>query len=229
MYNIGEVIKVKKVFALIGDIIDSKSLENRKQIQNNLHELLDALNEKYESSIVSNLTLTLGDEFQGLFKDVESVLLVMDEIDLTLSLKGINVRFGVGYGEITTDINPELSIGADGEAYWFARDAITHIRKYHFSQRANERIELEDQNNTEFYNSIFQVQNALRASWITSQKELALTVIQSSGYETIQYDTIMKKMHLSIQSLSNRVGAASITQYILGRKHLAKHIEKGVK
>ena len=220
---------MEKVFALIGDIIDSKSLENRKDIQNNLHKLLDGLNQKYESSIVSNLTLTLGDEFQGLFKDVECALLVMDEIDLTLSLKGINVRFGVGYGEITTDINPELSIGADGEAYWFARDAITHIKKYHFSQRANERIKLEDENDTEFYNSIFQVQNALRSSWISSQKELALTVIQSSGYETIQYDTIMKKMNLSIQSLSNRVGAASITQYILGRKNLAKHIEKGVK
>lgn len=229
MYNIGEVIKVEKVFALIGDIIDSKSLENRKDIQNNLHKLLDGLNQKYESSIVSNLTLTLGDEFQGLFKDVECVLLVMDEINLTLSLKGINVRFGVGYGEITTDINPELSIGADGEAFWFARDAITHIRKYHFSQRANERIELEDQNNIEFYNSVLLVQNALRASWITSQKELALTVIQSSGYEPIQYDTIMKKMDLSSQSLSNRIGAASITQYIRGRKHLAKHIEKSVK
>ncbi|NMA74777.1 MAG: DNA-binding protein, partial [Bacteroidales bacterium] len=123
---------MEKVFALIGDIIDSKSLKNRKDIQNNLHKLLDGLNQKYESSIVSNLTLTLGDEFQGLFKDVECVLLVMDEINLTLSLKGINVRFGVGYGEITTDINPELSIGADGEAFWFARDAITHIRKYHF-------------------------------------------------------------------------------------------------
>lgn len=229
MYNKVEVIKVEKVYALIGDIVDSKSLENRKVVQSKLHELLDGLNQKHQLSIVSNLTLTLGDEFQGLFKDIESVLLVMDEIDLVLSLNGINVRFGVGYGAIATDINPDMSIGADGEAYWFGRDAITHIKKYHFSQRANERIKLEDENDTEFYNSIFQVQNALRSSWISSQKELALTVIQSSGYETIQYDTIMKKMHLSIQSLSNRVGAASITQYILGRKHLAKHIEKGVK
>lgn len=229
MYNKVEVIKVEKVYALIGDIVDSKSLENRKVVQSKLHELLDGLNQKHQLSIVSNLTLTLGDEFQGLFKDIESVLLVMDEIDLVLSLNGINVRFGVGYGAIATDINPDMSIGADGEAYWFARDAITHIKKYHFSQRANERIKLEDENDTEFYNSIMQVQNALRSSWILSQKELALTVIKSSGYEPIQYDAIRKKLNLSNQSLSNRVGAASITQYIQGRKHLAKHIEKGVK
>lgn len=39
------------------------------------------------------------------------------------------VRFGIGVGKILTDINPELSIGADGPAYWHARKAINYIHQ----------------------------------------------------------------------------------------------------
>jgi len=39
------------------------------------------------------------------------------------------IRFGLGLGEIVTDINREQSIGADGPAYWRARAAIEAIHE----------------------------------------------------------------------------------------------------
>ncbi|NLC06063.1 MAG: hypothetical protein GX778_06055 [Erysipelothrix sp.] len=56
------------LIAIIGDLIDSKQLDNRQQIQEQLQSALDSINIQFKDDIVSQLTLTLGDEFQGLLK-----------------------------------------------------------------------------------------------------------------------------------------------------------------
>ena len=55
--------------AVIGDIKDSRLLENRKEVQLRLREVLERLNENYKEEIVSRFLITLGDEFQGLGAD----------------------------------------------------------------------------------------------------------------------------------------------------------------
>ncbi len=40
-----------------------------------------------------------------------------------------SARFGVGFGNITTDINKNISLGADGPAYYNARYALNIIKK----------------------------------------------------------------------------------------------------
>lgn len=50
-------------------------------------------------------------------------------IDLINHHMDIPIRFGVGVGSILTDINPDISIGADGPAYWHAREAIRYIHQ----------------------------------------------------------------------------------------------------
>lgn len=52
--------------ATIGDIIDSKNIEHRQEVQTNLLNTLDRINSKYRQSIVSNFKITLGDELEGL-------------------------------------------------------------------------------------------------------------------------------------------------------------------
>ena len=53
-------------FAIIGDIIASKTISNRSEVQNHLKRILDQVNEEYKSNIASRFSITLGDEFQGL-------------------------------------------------------------------------------------------------------------------------------------------------------------------
>lgn len=53
--------------ALIGDIIQSKQLTDRSKVQKTLAAYLDDLNKTFAPYIISKLSLTLGDEFQGLF------------------------------------------------------------------------------------------------------------------------------------------------------------------
>ena len=56
-------------YAIIGDIIDSKTIKDRLSIQNKLTNCLNVINQTYHDEIVANFTITLGDEFQGLLKD----------------------------------------------------------------------------------------------------------------------------------------------------------------
>ena len=53
-------------FALIGDIIDSKKIDNRYQVEKILETCLNDLNTEFKEVLVSKLSITLGDEFQGL-------------------------------------------------------------------------------------------------------------------------------------------------------------------
>lgn len=48
--------------AMIGDVIESKSIKERQQSQDQLNKILKQLNEQYQTTIVSNFTITTGDE-----------------------------------------------------------------------------------------------------------------------------------------------------------------------
>ncbi|HGC8480018.1 TPA: SatD family protein, partial [Streptococcus agalactiae] len=111
--------------ALIGDIINSKQILERETFQQSFQQLMTELSDVYGEELISPFTITAGDEFQALLKPSKKVFQIIDHIQL--ALKPVNVRFGLGTGNIITSINSNESIGADGPAYWHARSAINHI------------------------------------------------------------------------------------------------------
>lgn len=135
---------MKKYVAIIADIKDSKKINNRKDVQENLRNTLDYINDKYESFIESKFTITLGDEFQGLLNDAS---VVIDIIEYINSNNNVSIRYGIGIGSILTAINKELSLGADGPAYHNARSSINQIsinEKKNSIYPGSIRIKLED-------------------------------------------------------------------------------------
>lgn len=90
-------------FAVIGDIIDSKKIDNRYQVQKTLETCLNDLNNEYQAVLVSKFSITLGDEFQGLLSLDAPLFQIIDRINL--AMQPYQVRFGIGVGKILTDIN----------------------------------------------------------------------------------------------------------------------------
>lgn len=88
--------------ALIGDIIQSKQLTDRSKVQKTLAAYLDDLNKTFAPYIISKLSLTLGDEFQGLFQVDTPIFHLIDLINHHMD---IPIRFGVGVGSIPSS-NP---------------------------------------------------------------------------------------------------------------------------
>lgn len=66
--------------AIIGDIIDSKNIEHRQEIQTKLLNTLDRINSKYSQSIVSKFKITLGDEFEGLMSVNGDWICIINEL-----------------------------------------------------------------------------------------------------------------------------------------------------
>lgn len=165
----------KEYTVIIGDIIDSKSLSDRKKVQAKFKKTLDEINQNYDFDIASKFTITLGDEFQGLLKKKRHAITIILEIErMMLPTK---MRFGVGIGEISTNINFEQSTEIDGPAYHRARAMINELetRKNQYLKPAGNILLASQEEQKEIYqllNSILSVTAALKSNWTSKQKEV---------------------------------------------------------
>jgi len=63
-----------KFIAIIGDIIGSQKILERNRVQEKLESILLRIN-KSDKNIISPYTLTLGDEFQSVYKKADCIFL----------------------------------------------------------------------------------------------------------------------------------------------------------
>lgn len=175
--------------SIIGDIVDSRNIDNRLDVQRKLEEVLGIINEKYKDSIASKFTITLGDEFQGLLWKPDFAIKIITDIELLLCT--VNIRFGVGIGEISTELNPEKPFEVDGPAFHRARKAITTIKdkKSQYLESISNIIIIgkdEDQLSIGLVNTILSLCTAIKYKWTDRQKEIIKTymVCDKNQYKT---------------------------------------------
>ena len=113
--------------ALIGDIRRSRDLDDRGEVQRRLQACLTDLNRQYNDVLISPLTITLGDEFQALLRNADEIWKIVFKIES--QMYPTLIRFGIGVGDISTDINTDSAIGMDGPAFYNARHAMQEIKK----------------------------------------------------------------------------------------------------
>lgn len=169
--------------AIIGDIMQSKQIVDRECVQKKMVQTLAKINKKYTDDIAAKFTITLGDEFQGLLSCGTNVLKIITEIENELD--DVDIRFGIGVGDITTPINREIAIGADGPGYYQARRAIDYLKKSEKkkeSGKANIRLAIDgkEQETTELVNVIFSLMTAMKSSWTARQREVVWKMLQNS-------------------------------------------------
>ncbi|MBB6630720.1 SatD family protein [Clostridium algidicarnis] len=171
-----------KYVAIIGDIVDSKQIKDRKVIQHKFKNVLADINTKYSEDIASKFTITLGDEFQGLLKSRNNIMNIICEVEMAMT--PIELRFGIGIGEISTDINFDNSLEIDGPAYHRARKMIKEIesKRFQYTERDSNIMICSEENNIEIdelLNSILSVCTALKSKWTDRQKEIIYAYISN--------------------------------------------------
>jgi hypothetical protein len=115
-----------KVVAVIGDVVASRGIAARAQFQRKLGKILRART-KAATGLASPYTLTLGDEFQAVYRSADS--LWVDLIELLAAIHPVRARLAIGVGELSTRINPEQALGMDGPAFHHARAAMTALKE----------------------------------------------------------------------------------------------------
>ena len=202
--------------ALIADVIDSKMVQERFDLQKQLEETLQTMNELFGEFLASNFTLTLGDEFQGLLKVDAPVFQMIDT--LRSELTPTQLRFGIGLGEIVTDIDPLQSIGADGPAYWNARAAINLVHQKNDYGNTQIYFSSAKEKQDFFVNALIASGEAIRSGWRGSQEEILLDLLKRCVYsENFSQQDLAQSLAINPSALSKRLKSSSIRVYLRGR------------
>ena len=207
--------------AVIGDIKDSRHLENGKEVQVHLQEILDRLNEKYKDHIVSKFLITLGDEFQGLLCGGEHILDMVNEI--RMEMYPVRLRFGIGFGQITTDIKSEMALGADGPGYYRAREAVELLKEREKKNRPVLaelclRLDEKDQEKEVLLNTVFDLMYVVESGWTERQRE---TIWDMLLYGDGQQNTA-RRLSISQPTVQKALAAGSYYTYENALKNASK-------
>jgi len=197
---------------LIGDIVSSRRIKKRQQIQNNLNKVFKKINERGEY-ISSPLTITLGDEFQAVYNKPDFIFKHIWQI--ILSIYPEKVRFSIGLGEITTALNPVQAIGMDGPAFYNARKGLDEIKQtyFQFNVTGNERTNLEL-----IKQSLFLLSH-ISYNW----KETRL-IILSMMYDNFSVNEIAKKIKITDKAVYKNIDAGALQTVIKLTAELSKNI-----
>lgn len=121
---------------LMGDIVGSGKAASVEAVHKAFNKAVDNANRTYRSSIASPLTITLGDEFQGLLKSLADAWQVAADLRLKLLLAGVPCRFVIGAAEIETPLNRSRAWNMMGRGLAPAREKLNDkraVNAYRFS------------------------------------------------------------------------------------------------
>ncbi len=121
-----DVCFMKKWIVVIVDIVGSRTVENRMDLQKRLRTVLEEVNSTSDS-VFSPYTITLGDEFQAVQSKSDN--LFSDLWSIKESVFPSKLRISIAVGSISTEMMKATAIGMDGEAFYLARDALKAMKK----------------------------------------------------------------------------------------------------
>ena len=186
-----------------------------------LRDILDRLNEKYKDHIVSKFLITLGDEFQGLLCGGEHILDMVNEI--RMEMYPVRLRFGIGFGQITTDIKSEMALGADGPGYYRAREAVELLKEREKKNRPVLaelclRLDEKDQEKEVLLNTVFDLMYVVESGWTERQRE---TIWDMLLYGDGQQNTA-RRLSISQPTVQKALAAGSYYTYENALKNASK-------
>ncbi len=162
----------------MGDVVNSSDYDG-EVLSKGLKELVESTNKKFGKAILSPLTITLGDEFQGILSSVSTGidLLFHLEEELLKTEPDFKLHYVLLLGEIETEINPDI-------AYEMMGKGLTEARKMLSSKKRNRkrfRFKLQNKEQTEQLSRIFEVLDTIILNWKKEDYPLILDMIKNDN------------------------------------------------
>lgn len=121
---------------LMGDLIGSESSPSVRRLHEAFNRAVQAINTRRRKQLTSRLTITLGDEFQGLAPSLAAGLSVIRELRAALLADKVRCRFVLGLARLETPLNTSKSWNMMGPGLSKAREKLADKRSpnsYRFS------------------------------------------------------------------------------------------------
>jgi len=112
------------VVTVIGDLVGSRSVPDRGHVQETLAAALAEVNDVV--AVAQPFQPTVGDEHQGACTTVADAVRASLLVRLAM-LPLVDVRHGIGHGEVTVHDDSRTPLLQDGPGWWAARAAIEEL------------------------------------------------------------------------------------------------------
>jgi len=114
----------------MGDLVHSTAHANPNELHLLFNKIVNQANQRFAESIASPLTITLGDEFQGLSTSLGRGFALNHFVRMSLLLEGVSTRLVLGIGAIDTAVNPKNAWNMMGEGLSKARDKLNAKKSF---------------------------------------------------------------------------------------------------
>lgn len=138
MFDINiRIMRDKDYFILMADVTDSRNY-NQENLISEFRELTQSINQRFKKNLLSPLTITLGDEFQGIIENSSSAIDIIIGIEESFVHKKLDfkLRYVLVEGKIETAINKDIGYGMLGPGLTQAREKLEELKnsknKYYF-------------------------------------------------------------------------------------------------
>ena len=178
-----------KHFILMGDIIASGE-KDQKQLMSEFKLLIKEVNNNNKNGILSPLTITLGDEFQGVIKDLSTSINIILEIEESIFKNKFNfkLRYILNEGYIDTPINNEIAYEMLGSGLTEARYQLNELK----NQKERFIIFLDNKLQNNILINAFKIYDNIVGKWsIEKDYEIASNFIKFNDYKIVS--DVMKK------------------------------------
>lgn len=163
---------------LMSDVVGSMR-SDQVAVNDSLSLITSSANDTWAHQILSPLTVTLGDEFQGVAKsyhDAMQICFWVDEASRRVE-PPLRLRFSIVYGDISTPINETVAHGMIGEGLQHARELISKKSRRKVKYQAKSGIAAVDS----MLSDLLSVMESISLNWRQKDFELIDSMLQNTN------------------------------------------------
>ncbi len=196
---------MKKEYVIVmADMVGSSEVP-QPATQKIFAKIVANINQKFQPKIISPLTITLGDEFQGIVKSFASGLEIIIALEEAIAFENFpfKLRYVVNKGKIETKINTEICHGMIGEGLSQTRSLLEKVKK------KKERYLMNNATKQETYNGIGKILDMFLRKWEVKKEGEILSLFLSG----MNYREIAKKVKKSESQIWKKELSLEIETY----------------
>ncbi|ADR20644.1 hypothetical protein MATR_17310 [Marivirga tractuosa] len=165
---------------IMADVINSSTFSG-SALMKDFKKLIEKANKLFEKQIISPLTITLGDEFQGVVKDLNSAVELVFYLDQELLKSEFQLRYALQLGEIETPINKNIAYGMLGNGLTMARENLQ------YGKEENKRFSVSGYDDllNEKLDKAFMLYDFFYMSWSEKEKSIVYQFLLGKEYKKV--------------------------------------------
>ena len=170
-------------FILMADIISSRK-HDQKQLMQDFKELVEQVNSENATLLLSPMTITIGDEFQSVVRNLSAAIIIIFAIEEKIATKqmGFKLRYVLTEGRIDTPINKQIAYGMLGEGLTQARASLQMAK----AKKERFLFQVKKPTLSKALNDSFVIYQSLVDAWkISKDYELISEFLELRDYKSV--------------------------------------------